>query len=86
MSGRTWLHLPLASQARGLFEFSLSGPDDRHLARGTAKLDESLRCTFAELAPGRYWLTIDTKADIRWGATPSQVEIGCPPGSTQDVV
>ena len=76
---------PMASQARALFTIILSRPDDPHVHR-TAKLDDSLQCTFTELAPGHYWLTIDTKADIGWGATPSQVEIVCPPGSTQDVV
>jgi hypothetical protein len=77
---------PMAQQARGLFAISLSGPDNRQLARGTARLDESGRCTFAKLPPGRYWLTIDTKADITWGATPSRVEIVCRPDSAEDVV
>ena len=77
---------PMASQARTPFGISLSGPDDRNLARGTAKLDESLRCTFANLPPGRYWLTIDTKADIAWGATPSRLEIVCRPDSIENVV
>jgi Anaphase-promoting complex subunit 4 WD40 domain len=77
---------PMAQQARGLFAFSLSGPDNRLLARGTARLDESGRCTFSKLPPGRYWLTIDTKADITWGATPTRVEIVCRPDSTENVV
>ena len=77
---------PMVQQASGLFAISLSGPDNRQLARGTARLDESGRCTFAKLPPGRYWLTIDTKADIGWGATPSRVEIVCRPESTEDVV
>jgi hypothetical protein len=76
---------PMASQARALFTIILSGPDDPHLARRTATLDDSLQCTLTELAPGHYWLTIDTKADIGWGATPSRVEIVCPPGSTQHI-
>jgi hypothetical protein len=77
---------PMASQARALFTIVLSGPDDPHLVHRRARLDDSLQCPLTELAPGHYWLTIDTKADIGWGATPSQVDIVCPPGSTHDVV
>jgi hypothetical protein len=77
---------PLATQARTLFTVFLDGPDNPQLSRGTGRFDTSSTCTFNDLPPGQYRLTVDTKADIGWGASPSRVDIACHPNVTAEVL
>lgn len=77
---------PLAAQARTLFAVFLDGPDNRSLSRGTGRFDASLTCTFADLPAGQYRLTVDTKAEIGWGASPSHVAVACHPNVPAQVL
>jgi len=74
ISGRAYG--PGAQQAR-VFGVSLYGPNDPNAHRETRPFDSSGRYAFTELPPGRYRLTVDTKAEVSVGPHPPLRDVDC---------
>jgi hypothetical protein len=68
---------PQAKQAQSLYTVFLHGPDDPRLPQDSGRFDASLTCTFPTLSLGHYRVTVDTKADVPFRVTPSQVGVEC---------
>ncbi len=68
-----------------VFFVSLSGPNDRLAHREKKPFDASARYVFSGLSPGRYWVTVDTKADIFVGPHPREREVVCSGGAVTGI-
>lgn len=75
---------PGANQAR-VFRVSLFGPNDLHAHRETRPFDSSGRYAFTGLPPGRYRLTVDTKADTFVGPHPPRRDVDCHGGAEEGI-
>lgn len=76
---------PRAAEARLLFDCILRGPDEQSRLAAKLRLDDALQCRFTRLSPGRYWLSVDTKADVAWPVSPRRVEVAGVAGRTEAV-
>jgi WD40 repeat protein len=60
-----------------IFSISLYGPDNKTIPRATKHFSNALNYEFSNLPNGRYWLTVDTKADTPIGPHPPERLVQC---------
>ena len=65
------------ADAADIFSIFLSGPDDERLYRAQARFGADGRYRFSNLPEGRYWLSVDSKADVGFGPNPSRRTVSC---------
>jgi len=68
-----------------VFRVSLYGPDDLRTVKETRPFDASGRYTFTGLAPGRYRVGVDTKADVMVGPHPPYRSVDCHGGAVTGI-
>lgn len=74
-----------ARDAASLYTVYLRGPDDRSKVQTDGRFDARGTCTFSGLADGRYWMLIDTKADVGYSVWPRRTEVRFGPGQPDRV-
>ncbi len=68
-----------------VFRVALCGPDDRSHLRESKPFGAAGEYSFGNLPAGRYWVSVDTKADIMVAAHPRTREVTCTGGPLTNI-